>query len=82
MFRGSDAFLADLAIFAARGEDAIVAGDLNQAWGYDAEHPGHVCGAEFFAALERAGYVDVTDRDWGGVERPTRLNPDYQLTAC
>jgi len=75
----SDAFLAELAVFASTGpQRVIIAGDLNQALDYDAAN-GHRCGAEFFETVQRLGFVDVTARDWNGVERPTRKDPDYQL---
>lgn len=75
----SDAFVAELAVFASDDiGDAVIAGDLNQAREYD-RATGHVCGGELLDAIEATGFVDVTRRDSGDVERPTRLNPAYHL---
>lgn len=74
----SDAFIAELRLFAARQQPAVIAGDLNQTEAWDRDHPGHVCGREFFEWTRDAGFIDVTRRDWGQ-DRPTRHNPDYQL---
>jgi hypothetical protein len=76
----ADAFLAELRSFAGRDlGGAIIAGDLNEARGFDHVNHSHVCGGEFFDGVGRSGFVDATSRDWDQVERPTRLNPDYQL---
>lgn len=61
------------------GGPLLIAGDLNEARAWDARHPGHTCSAAFFDAIEKAGLTDVTFRDWGNIERPTRCSPDYQL---
>lgn len=75
----SDAFLAELQLFAGKGvTDAVIAGDFNQALAYD-ERNGHTCSREFFGGVASTGYVDVTSRDWRGIERPTRHSPAYQL---
>ncbi len=75
----ADAFVAELLEFASHGFDhVVIAGDLNQARAYDAA-TGHTCGGELLDAIAASGFVDATLRDWEGVERPTRLNPDYHL---
>lgn len=76
----SDAFVADLKAFVTADQpDLLIAGDLNQALAYDRDHPPHRCSSEFLHALRDTGLVDITLRDWLGVERPTRRNPDYHL---
>jgi endonuclease/exonuclease/phosphatase family metal-dependent hydrolase len=56
----------------------LIAGDLNEARAWDSDHRGHSCSAAFFDAVTAAKFTDITWRDWG-LERPTRLNPSYQL---
>lgn len=75
----SDVFVAELGAFASQPvSDALIAGDLNVAYGFDFRHVDHTCGAEFFGAVADLGVVDTTLRDWRLVERPTRRKPDYQ----
>jgi endonuclease/exonuclease/phosphatase family metal-dependent hydrolase len=61
------------------GPPLVIAGDFNEARAWDARNPRHRCSAEFFSEIDRAGFTDVTFRDWHGSERPTRRDPDYQL---
>ena len=72
----SDVVMAELADLP--DTPAIIAGDFNQAYAWDDDHPGHECQQAFFAHASDLGLVDVTMRDWGR-ERPTRRRPDYQL---
>lgn len=75
----SDAFLSDARTFTAETQGrAVVVGDFNQSRAYDTAI-GHTCGGEFLDAMESMGFVDLTSRDWGNPERPTRHNPDYLL---
>lgn len=75
----ADAFLAELRSFVGRDlGGAIIAGDLNEALAYDHAN-NHRCGRELLDDIDLTGFVDATSRDWDHIERPTRLNPDYQL---
>jgi endonuclease/exonuclease/phosphatase family metal-dependent hydrolase len=73
----ADALIAQLPPPA--GTPLIVAGDFNEARAWDANNRGHTCSAEFFDAIQVAGFTDITFRDWNDEERATRRNPDYQL---
>ena len=53
----------------------IIAGDWNEARGWDLDHRG-VWGAEFFERVEAAGFVDCAFREWKA-EKPT--HGTYQL---
>ena len=53
----------------------IIAGDWNEARGWDVDHGG-VWGAQFFERVALAGFVDCAHREWG-VEKPT--HGTYQL---
>ena len=65
--------LAEARLFTAETVRIVIAGDFNQSRAYDAAI-GHVCGGEFLDAMQDMGLVDVTARDWGNPERPTRGN--------
>lgn len=70
----SDLVLESMRCVAAWGP-LIVAGDWNEARGWDVDHAG-VAGAQFFERVAFAGFVDCAHRKWGA-EKPT--HGTYQL---
>jgi endonuclease/exonuclease/phosphatase family metal-dependent hydrolase len=73
----ADALIAEMS--SRMSAPLVIAGDFNEARAWDASNRGHTCSTEFFKAIQEAGFIDITFRDWHNEERPTRRGPDYQL---
>lgn len=67
----ADAVLATL-VHQARQGPVLAAGDLNEALGWDNQHPGETWGEEFFQALRAGGLASPLHDLWGTPEVPER----------